>query len=511
MASRRVLVLEKAAVGGRWLFLIVLAGHLLFRREFAHINLAQILAHVGIHAPFLGRVFVTEAALFLILPVAASLVWQRMTDTEIAPPGSADLRYGIGPAFFLAMAFLLWGGGHAIAGYMGAHESAYLILRQSVLAGYAVIFIYAYILFGDRVAFVRQAVLLGILISVLCALLDSAGLMQDPAGIGAADYATEPMYGQQTLPLAILGLGLCIVYMDHLFLRALMAAALGFVLWREGARDLQSVVPVSLAGAVGLYVLTGACAAFRGQTATLKRAVLLAALFGVPLLGGGLWKKATAAQSAEIGAWSRRTYVELLDIYDRTSAPPDPSMRVQSARQPGTMIDDPEVYKLNAVYARARPISISVVNNIWRLLMWRRMAHEWRTQHTWVGAGVGTGWAYNKILFHTPFYYESDPGGLNPHNSYLNMLYRYGVIGLLLCTLLIGSVLLSAGQVLRVKTGYGDVLLEGLMLYFFYTLIFAFFTVTLEGPSYSFPYWSALGVLYARGRQIRYSQAIAGR
>jgi len=45
-------------------------------------------------------------------------------------------------------------------------------------------------------------------------------------------------------------------------------------------------------------------------------------------------------------------------------------------------------------------------------------------------------------------------------------------------------------------------MLEVIFLYFIYTAVFAFFTVSLEGPSYSLPFWISLGLLCARARQM---------
>jgi O-antigen ligase len=145
---------------------------------------------------------------------------------------------------------------------------------------------------------------------------------------------------------------------------------------------------------------------------------------------------------------------------------------------------------------------VSVINNIWRLLMWRRMSNDWSSGPRMYGAGVGKPWAYNDVFFHTLFHYETDRSGLNPHNSYLNILYRFGAIGLGLLLAVMLSVLFYAWRALRLRLFVGDVLLEGLLLAFFYTAIFSFFTVSLEGPSYALPFWISLGLVYARARQI---------
>jgi hypothetical protein len=56
------------------------------------------------------------------------------------------------------------------------------------------------------------------------------------------------------------------------------------------------------------------------------------------------------------------------------------------------------------------------------------------------------------------------------------------------------------------STSTGDLVLECLILYFFYTFIFSNFTVALEGPAYAMPFWFSLALLYVRAGQILASE-----
>jgi O-antigen ligase len=120
-----------------------------------------------------------------------------------------------------------------------------------------------------------------------------------------------------------------------------------------------------------------------------------------------------------------------------------------------------------------------------------------------VGAGVGKPWFY-EALYHTNFHYGEERLGLDPHNSFLNTLYRFGLVGF---GLLIGAIVSTLVVVIKAlrRSATGDVLLEGLTLYFFYTVIFSNFTVALEGPAYSMPFWLTLGLMYARARQLLFA------
>ena len=131
------------------------------------------------------------------------------------------------------------------------------------------------------------------------------------------------------------------------------------------------------------------------------------------------------------------------------------------------------------------------------------MTRDWHAGRSIVGAGVGKAWFY-RALYSTGFHYGDEREGLDPHNSYLNMLYRYGLIGLLL---LLGSIAVVFSAAFRVlKRENGDPFLEGLLMYCGYTVMFAFFTVSLEGPAYSMPFWIALGAVYARAKMLETGQ-----
>ena len=486
---------------GRWLLLLVLAGHLVFRREFAHRNLGDLMSLVGMTPPqFLSQAYVTEIVLLLLIPIAALVIWHRIIRPTPLPPGSAMLQYGLGAGVFLAAAFLLWGFWHAISA-ANAGGDGYLIVRQSFMCAYAVFFIYAFLFFGDQAKFLQQAALFTIAVAVFCAVADSFGVLK-PRTIDP-NYPDEPLFGQETLPIAILGLSLFLITVPNWYLAAPAAIALVLVGWRQSARLPQSVVPIAIAGAVVSYLLMAGLAIIRGQTYTLKRAILLVALFVVVFVGLRSFKKIDPKKNSEVQAWSPQKYRNLFELYESTSVPADSTAYVNSARAPGTRVTDPEVYKLNAVYEAAQAFGgTSVVNNIWRLLMWRRMSHDWSSGRPMYGAGVGKAWAYNDTLYHTKFHYESDRGGLNPHNSYLNILYRFGAVGFGLLAATVLAVLFYAWRALRLRLYVGDVLLEGLLLYFFYTAVFSIFTVSLEGPSYALPFWISLGLVYARARQI---------
>jgi hypothetical protein len=495
-----------AGAVGRWLLLFLLAGHLIWRREFAHQSLGSLLTLAHWNAPaVLSQAYITEICLLAMLPLAL-LIWRRGHQRATVPPGQGALAKGFGPALYLCIAMLAWAGGHLVAGFIRQPHDSYLVLRQSALGGYALVFLYAYLFFGDQSKHVRQAAWFCVLTAVVCAALDTAGLLRPDPSIPTY-YPGEPLYGQQTLPLGILALGLLVVCSDQKWpLRVLALLLAGFIGWRQSQRVLQSSVILGMAGALALYVVMGAVLAWRGQSNTFKRALLLLGLFGFGACVYGTYRHINKGDSiateaaSEMHAWSPSSYSSLMALYEETKVPDDSTKWVQSRRPPYDLVTDPEVYKLNAVYMKARTSGgVSLVNNIWRGLVWRRMFQDWRDGCRWQGAGVGKAWFYPG-MYQSPFHYGEDREGLEPHNSLLNYLYRYGAVGIGLLILLVIVVFWFVFKALN-STLTGEPLLEGIVLFFFYSALFACFNVALEGPSYAMPFWVALGVMYGKARQ----------
>lgn len=491
------------AQAGRIILLLLLAGLLIGRRDFAHLNLGDLWA-----APWAGRIYVTEALLLALLPFAFLIGAERVANS----PGAtrlAKLIHTFGWAFVFAVGLTAYGAFHAALSFACGGDT-YLIARQSALAAYPIIFVYAHIFFGSAARFIRAAACSGVVAALLCALFDTFGWLNPRQFQDTNDGM--PIFGQQTLPIAILGLGFCVIAARRWPHRALAFAGLCFAGWRQAARPTQSVVYIALAGSLLLLTLLCAFVARRAQRESLKRAILLIVFFA--LLGGiGLVFKTTrpgaerpgTETSSEMHAWNLSSYRQLFEIYERTEMPADLALRYTTGRPPYNRVDDPEAYKLNAVFL-ATP-SVSVRNNMWRLLVWRRMFGDWQHGRWLLGSGVGKAWFY-RALYDTGFHYGDAREGLDPHNSYLNMLYRYGLIGFGLLFTILAATALHAFRSLRKNS---DSLLEALCLYAAYTMIFACFTVGLEGPAYAFPFWFALGLVDARARLIQVNSASSHR
>ena len=493
------------ATVGQAALLLLLAGVLIGRRDFAHLNLSDFIGWLKLLPPPLplwsSRAFVTETLLLALLPCALIVGHARFSQARGVHWRERFVNaFGTGSA--CALAFIAYGAAHGVAGKISGGDT-YLVFRQSALAAYAVVFIYTQIFFGGAENLTRWAALAGIAASLACAALDTFGWLGPKQVPETGEWM--PIYGQETLPLAILGLGYFFVAQSKWYVHVLCAAGMVFAAWRQAARPMQSVVPIGMAGAFALLLLLSIILALRGQSATLKRAALCVMLFAVLAVGYRALKSQTAQNeqpgteaSSEIKAWSLNQYGTLFEIFKNAHGPADAAQRMSARRPPYVPVSDEEVYKLQAVF-EATP-SVSVRNNIWRFLVWRRMLLDWRAGNIYLGSGVGQPWFYT-ALYQSGFHYGDPREGLDPHNSYVNTLHRFGLLGLGLLLSIVAVTIFSAFKALF--NSRGEPLLEALLLYFFYTLVFACFTVSLEGPAYSLPFWFALGLVAARARSIR--------
>ena len=504
MPERHVDIWSGAA---RCVLLCMLAGLLIGRRDFAHLSVVDLPLWTWLHITppaFASYLFITETTLLALFPLAV-----REARIQFSNAGSGTARDSFLRAFgwgvCMPLALIAWGLAHAVVAKVSGGET-YLIFRQSALALYPIVFVYAFLFFNGSEKQIRFAVGGAIAAALLCAALDSVGWL-DPKldANGRPPYGEwMPMYGQETLSIAILGLIYFIVAARSWLWRDLAILGVCMAGWRQGVRPMQSVVPIGVVSALGLLLVTGVALAFTGQRATLKRIAMVLAIFVV--LGGGYKVMRSMSQkpeqpgtetASEVKAWGLGQYAGLFDVFDHAQMPADHAARMTSRRPPFERVDDPEVYKLEAVFKATG--SVSVRNNMWRFLVWRRMFSDWRAGHSIVGAGVGRPWFY-RALYSSGFHYGDDREGLDPHNSYLNTLYRYGVIGFLL---LLSAIVWTIARTFKaLRANGGDALLEGLLLYFGYTIAFAFFTVSFEGPAYSMPFWMTMGLLNARSKQV---------
>ncbi|MCK6470628.1 MAG: O-antigen ligase family protein [Planctomycetes bacterium] len=455
----------------------LLCGELLLRRGFAHRSLGETFGAA------LERVYVTEFALALLLP-GALFLWLRRRP---AVPGLVPL-----------VLFLIWGAGHAVAGF--THGEAGLVFRQSALAAYASFYLLGAIYFANAerafkraaVAVLGTAVALALLDTIAHALLDAAPLR-----------GLENLYfGQCTLAAGVLGFGYAAVCVKGWARRKACLLALALLLWRQ-AQHVQSAVALGLVAAMAGLLVLGALAAWKAESvnasrcATLRRSGALAAAL---TLCAGL--SAFVLRGGEAGresaAWNPSLYSQALGRYEAGKL--EESARDGWPRGRGPDELAPEAARLYAALDELP--SPSAKNNAWRLLVWRCILSDGLHGHPIRGAGVGRAWRYEALSVTN--YFSGDPHlGLDSHNSYLALLYRYGVVGI---ALLVWWALAWLRAVWAALRRGSDPWLEGALLFCFYGAAFASVTVALEGPAYAVPLWLAAGLAAARSGSVDFRE-----
>lgn len=152
--------------------------------------------------------------------------------------------------------------------------------------------------------------------------------------------------------------------------------------------------------------------------------------------------------------------------------------------------------------------SLDEGNINFRVLSWQYVLDNFY-DHFLLGYGVGRPvmYVYQNVFYPTVnlSYFEiRDSGGnAQPHNSYLNILARFGVMIFPIFLYAIFQPMIKFMKYIHNKRVNGSepytrfLLLTGFLMSMY---VLAFFNVVLEGPHHSFPFWLVIGMLLSFGR-----------
>jgi len=155
-----------------------------------------------------------------------------------------------------------------------------------------------------------------------------------------------------------------------------------------------------------------------------------------------------------------------------------------------------------------RKTSLDEGNINYRMLSWQYVMQNFY-QNFLIGYGVGRPvmFAYQDVFYSTVdmtyFEIRDLAGNAQPHNSYLNILTRFGILIFPLFLYAIFKPLFRLKNYINQKRKNGEnaysmfLLLTGFLLLMY---VLAFFNVVLEGPHHSFPFWLVIGMLLSFGR-----------
>jgi hypothetical protein len=149
--------------------------------------------------------------------------------------------------------------------------------------------------------------------------------------------------------------------------------------------------------------------------------------------------------------------------------------------------------EFKSIFERSDKASPSANNAKWRIILWKDIIKKSMQKPI---LGYGFGMLYNnETLKDMGWQYGQDVGFLDPHNSYLSILYRTGIVGLLIFILFIISFFVKMIKFLR---GCRDLAISVYMVSILsavtFILVISFFMVVLEGPYLGIFLWIFIGL-----------------
>jgi len=158
-----------------------------------------------------------------------------------------------------------------------------------------------------------------------------------------------------------------------------------------------------------------------------------------------------------------------------------------------------EIKKTNPVLIQENnpvmPLEWESVNNIvFRLFIWRDMIEDWNEHKPFLGIDFGK--PFRSISLETQRWAAEEwsrDGWIEPHNSYLHILYRAGIVGVGIIGVMFFGIFLLVKQAFRMKS-WILVLLSAIMINW---MVAANFLLILEAPYTAIPFWTLAGLIGA--------------
>lgn len=131
-------------------------------------------------------------------------------------------------------------------------------------------------------------------------------------------------------------------------------------------------------------------------------------------------------------------------------------------------------------------------NAQWRLLAWAEALRRFVANPV-MGEGFGV-----------PLTFEGSDADSKPHNIYITILYKMGLVGAVVFTVLLAFPVLGAWRVVRRYRGHRDaLLLRALLFAGVFELCFGAVNPLIESPFLACIFWLNIGFLFRLARQIR--------
>ena len=142
-------------------------------------------------------------------------------------------------------------------------------------------------------------------------------------------------------------------------------------------------------------------------------------------------------------------------------------------------------------------------NSMFRYYIWRDMVEELWQEKPIFGINFGKPQRSKSIEIMRQAVGEwSRDGWIASHNSYLEVIYRAGVVGVMLLILLVGNVSKITKTFLKEKSLTGVLLLSVV----FFWLVSASLIIIFEMPYFAIPLWSLYGIVLAYANKMNTHQ-----
>jgi O-antigen ligase len=142
--------------------------------------------------------------------------------------------------------------------------------------------------------------------------------------------------------------------------------------------------------------------------------------------------------------------------------------------------------------------NVDATNQRWRLAFWAYMLRS-AAHHPLLGVGFGrpANFHWHNVVYDAR---RGDPRNdsdvTGPHNSFVNLLYRTGLLGFIPLLILVGlAASATVSSLRRENTPAIRAAHVGLVAIFVFVVVTAGLNVALEGPYMAIFFWSALGLL----------------
>jgi len=153
--------------------------------------------------------------------------------------------------------------------------------------------------------------------------------------------------------------------------------------------------------------------------------------------------------------------------------------------------DKPQVSAKPEKIAKGRSLSNMQQNILYRWYMWQEIFEDLFREKKIIGFDFGKPFRSKKIqLLRFDEGWKTRVGWLTPHNSYVHMLYRSGIVGSLFILIILALFIRMTLVFIRARSIKGILLISAIL----YWLIIANFMVILELPYFAIPFWSLFGV-----------------